>query len=301
MSQDAGARSPDLRDAVLRGVGQVLGRNGGPPLADDAPLAGVGFDSLAYAELAAGLEVSDGVDLLDAGLGPIRTVGDLIAVAERAVAHPGAGAPLVPEGLGSRRNLARSGLARAFGRLFDLQVVGAGLVPASGPVVLCMNHESMLDVPAVAVASPRPITFMAKRELFRVRAVGWGFQQMGAFSVDRELFDLRAVRIGLDVVRRGQMLGMFPEGTRTPGKLLEFLPGAPWIALSTGAPLLPCAVAGTERALPRGSRLPRRVPITVTFLPPIEVVPVDEPVKRRAEAERLAGELHDAIRPHVSY
>jgi 1-acyl-sn-glycerol-3-phosphate acyltransferase len=197
--------------------------------------------------------------------------------------------------------LAKSALAGLFGWWFDVSVSGADHMPATGPVVLCMNHESMLDVPAATVASPRPITFMAKRELFRVRAVGWGFQRMGAFSVDRELFDLRAVRIGLDVVRRGRVLGMFPEGTRMPGQLLAFLPGAPWIALSTGASLLPCAVAGTERALPRGSRMPRRVPITVTFLPPIEVEPVDEPVKRRAEAERLALELHDAIRPHVSY
>ncbi len=300
MSEDAGDRSSDLRDAVLDSVGRVLGRNGGPPLADGDRLADVGFDSLSYAELAAALETSNGVDLLDAGLGPVGTVGDLVDVARRAASGPGAGGPLVPDGLGARQHLARS-LSGLFGRLFDLTVAGADLVPEDGPVVLCMNHESMLDVPAVAVASPRPITFMAKRELFRVRAVGWGFQRMGAFSVDRDLFDLRAVRIGLDVVRRREILGMFPEGTRMPGQLLEFLPGAPWIALSTGAPLLPCAVAGTERALPRGSRVPRRVPITVTFLPPIEVDPVDEPVKRRAEAERLAQDLREAIRPHVSY
>ncbi|HEY7282720.1 MAG TPA: lysophospholipid acyltransferase family protein [Actinomycetota bacterium] len=297
---DPPSAASDLHGAVLRVVGQVLGRDGHPPADTDA-LSEIGFDSLAYAELAAALEAASGIDLLDAGLGPVRTVGDLVAAAERAAADPGAGDPLVPPGLGGRQHLARSGLSGMFGRLFDLTVVGADLMPDAGPVVLCMNHESMLDVPAVAVASPRPITFMAKRELFRVRAVGWGFQRMGAFSVDRDLFDLRAVQIGLDVVRRGEVLGMFPEGTRTPGRLLEFLAGAPWIALSTGAPLLPCAIAGTERALPRGSRLPRRVPITVTFLPPIDVVPVDEPVKRRAEAERLASDVHDAIRPHVSY
>jgi 1-acyl-sn-glycerol-3-phosphate acyltransferase len=94
---------------------------------------------------------------------------------------------------------------------------------------------------------------------------------------------------------------MYPEGTRMPGKLLEFLPGAPWIALSTGAPLLPCAIGGTERAMPRGRRTPRRVPIRVRFLPPVEVDPVDDPVKRRAEAERLAGELRSAIRPLLTY
>jgi 1-acyl-sn-glycerol-3-phosphate acyltransferase len=97
------------------------------------------------------------------------------------------------------------------------------------------------------------------------------------------------------------MLGMYPEGTRRPGRLLEFLPGAPWIALSTGAPLLPCAIGGTERALPRGRHVPKLVPIRVTFLPPIEVEPVDDPVKRRTEAERLASEAREAIRPHLTY
>jgi 1-acyl-sn-glycerol-3-phosphate acyltransferase len=182
-----------------------------------------------------------------------------------------------------------------------LEVEGADRMPADGPVVLCMNHESTLDIPAVAVASRRPITFMAKRELFRHAAVGRAFDRLGAFSVDRELFDLRAVRIGLEVIRRGEVLGMYPEGTRTPGTLLPFLAGAPWIALSTGSPLLPCAIAGTERALPRGRHVPRRIPIRVTFLEPIPVEPIDDPVKRRTEAERLAGDLHDAIEPLLTY
>jgi 1-acyl-sn-glycerol-3-phosphate acyltransferase len=293
-------RPSDVREAVIQAVDRVLGREA-EPLTDDDTLAPLGFDSLAYAELAASLEASPGIDLLDAGVGRVATVGDLVRAAERATASPGAAGDLVPTHFGTRQHFARRTLGPVFRRWFSLEVAGVEHIPASGPVVLCMNHESSLDVPAVAVASPRPITFMAKRELFKLRAVGWAFERMGAFSVDRELFDLRAVRIGLDVVRRGEMLGMYPEGTRMPGTLLEFLPGAPWIALSTGAPLLPCAIAGTERALPRGRHLPRRVPIGVTFLPPVEVEPVEDPVKRRIAAERLAAELHQAIRPLLTY
>jgi len=300
MSEDVAAPSPELREVVLRTLGQVLGRDGDPP-GDAEQLAGLGFDSLAYAELAAVLQSSRDVDLLDAGLGPIRTVGDLLAAADRAERDRGSAGEVMPVRLGSRQGLAKSSLSGLFRRWFHLKVSGAEHVPSSGPVVLCMNHESSLDIPAVTVASPRPITFMAKRELFRSRSVGWAFMRMGAFSVDRELFDLRAVRIGLEVVRRGEVLGMYPEGTRMPGQLLEFLPGAPWIALSTGAPLLPCAIAGTERALPRGRRVPERVPIRVTFLPAVEVEPVDDPVKRRIEAERLAGELRESIRPLLTY
>lgn len=300
MSEDDAVPVLDLVGAVRRAVDQSLGRVGGD-LADDEELAALGFDSLAYAEVAAAIQASHGIDLLDAGLGPIRTAGELLEAVERASDHPGAAGALMPAGLGSRQRLAKSSFSGFLRRWFHLDVEGAEHVPGTGPVVLCMNHESILDIPAVAVACPRPITFMAKRELFRHPSVRRTFERMGAFSVDRALFDLRAVRIGLEVVRRGQVLGMYPEGTRMPGTLLEFLPGAPWIALSTGAPLLPCAIGGTERALPRGSRTPRRVPIRVTFLPPVEVEPVDDPVKRRAEAERLAMELRSAIRPLLTY
>jgi 1-acyl-sn-glycerol-3-phosphate acyltransferase len=294
------AAGDDLRKTVVELVGEVLGRDDPPPDPTER-LDELGFDSLAYAEMAAALHERTGVDLLDAGLGPLQTVEDLHRAAERARDQPGTAGEPVPVRLGSGQGIAKSALGGLFGWWFDVSVSGAERMPATGPVVLCMNHESMLDVPAAAVASPRPITFMAKRELFRTRLATLAMGRLGAFSVDRGLFDLRAVRIGLDVVRRGQVLGMYPEGTRTPRVLQPFLPGAPWIALSTGAPLMPCGIAGTEVALPRGSRVPKRVPIRVTFAPPIEVDRVDDPVKRRSEAERLAGELREAIAPLLSY
>src|SRR5436189_19671 len=84
---------------------------------------------------------------------------------------------------------------------------------------------------AVVVASPRPVRMMAKRELFEKPWLARFFHELGGFSVDRDAFDLRAVEIALEVIRRGEVLGMYPEGTRTPGTLLPFLPGAAWIAL----------------------------------------------------------------------
>jgi len=296
----AAGGDPGLRDEVAKAVADVLGRGGATPEPGVA-LATFGFDSLAYAELGAALSESRGIDLLDAGLIRIETLEDLKDAVEQAAAHPGAAGELVPLTFGTRQRFAKSTMSGLLRWWFDLEVVGAELMPSTGPVVLCMNHESILDIPAVAVGSTRPITFMAKRELFRSPAVSRAWGRLGAFSVDRDLFDLRAIRIGLEVVRRGEVLGMYPEGTRKPGTLLEFLSGAPWIALSTGAPLLPCAIAGTERALPRGKRMPRRIPIRVTFLPPVEVEPVDDPVKRRAEAERLAADLRESIRPLLSY
>src|SRR4051794_17498950 len=181
MSEDNAASAPELREVVLRTLDQVPGRQGDPPDAADQ-LAGLGFDSLAYAELAAVLEVSSGVDLLDAGLGPVRTVGDLLDAADRASLHRGAGGEVMPIRLGSRQSLAKSSMSGLFRRWFHLKVTGMEHMPASGPVVLCMTHESSLDTPAVTVAGSRPITFMAKRELFRNPGVGWAFMRMGAFS-----------------------------------------------------------------------------------------------------------------------
>jgi 1-acyl-sn-glycerol-3-phosphate acyltransferase len=280
-------------------VAEVLGSD--RPPADDDRLADIGFDSLAYAELATVLQQDAGVDMLDAGMAEIGTVGELRAMVDAAAANPGGAGERFPEGLGRAQRRVKRALAGLFRSWFDLTVVGAEHVPVTGPAVLCMNHESGLDIPAGVVSCPRPITFMAKRELFRRPAQARVFRRWGAFPVDRDLFDLRAVEVGLEVVRRGEVLGMYPEGTRTPGTLLPFLPGAPWIALKTGAPLVPCAIAGTERALPRGRRIPKRAPIRVTFVEPVVVEAIDDPVKRRAESERLAGELREAIRPLLSY
>src|SRR5205823_2836301 len=117
------------------------------------------------------------------------------------------------------------------------------------------------------------------------------FHELGGFPVEREAFDLRAVEVALEVLGRGEILGMYPEGTRTPGTLLPFLPGAAWIALSTGAPLLPCAISGTHDAMPKGARFFKRVPIRIEFGPAIAVEREDDPTRRRERAMQLIGAL----------
>ncbi|GIU99611.1 MAG: 1-acyl-sn-glycerol-3-phosphate acyltransferase [Actinomycetota bacterium] len=202
----------------------------------------------------------------------------------------------------------RGGLPRAVGRLqgfadllggwalrwwLDLRVEGAEHVPARGAAIVAMNHESALDIPVAAVACPRRITFMAKRELFRGPFTSWALERLGGFRVERERYDLRAVRIALEVLRRGEVLGMYPEGTRAPGELLPFLPGSAWLALRTGAPLVPTAILGTERAA--DATRPRRVRVQVRFGEPIRVAPVREPGERRRRAEALTRELRARI------
>ena len=168
-----------------------------------------------------------------AGLRTAREVADLVERTAGVTAP--AGRDAYPRGMGRLQAFA-GGVMGPFSRWwFSLDVRGTEYMPRSGPVVLCMNHESLLDIPIVTVASPRQIRMMAKQELFAKPAGARFFHELGGFPVQRGGFDLRAVEIGLEVLRRGEVLGMYPEGTRTPGVLLPFLPGAAWLALSTGA------------------------------------------------------------------
>jgi 1-acyl-sn-glycerol-3-phosphate acyltransferase len=159
----------------------------------------------------------------------------------------------VPEGLGRFQAPAKSLSAWAFTLLFRLRVSGASHVPANGPVILAANHRSMLDVPLLVVAFPRPITFMAKRDLFGDRFRAWFFHGFGGFPVEPGTTDGAALRTGLAVLGGGQVLGMFAEGTRSRRRPMgPFLHGVAWLALRSGAPVVPCAITGTEPPAERG-------------------------------------------------
>jgi 1-acyl-sn-glycerol-3-phosphate acyltransferase len=263
-------------------------------IARDTVLTDVGFDSIACAEFAAAVQERFGLDLADGEVTAVTTAGQLAEVVDGAAAA-GLRDPEVPVGLGRFQGAAKRVVGGAIRWWFDLEVTHPERMPSDGPVVMCMNHESALDIPVAVAASPRPITFMAKKELFRSRGTARFVHELGGFSVERGAYDLRAVEIALGILARRQVLGMYPEGTRTPGVLLPFLPGAAWVALKTGAPLLPAAIQGTEAAMPPHRRVPKRVPIRVSFGEPIAVELVEEPALRRKEALRVTSELRAQV------
>lgn len=153
---------------------------------------------------------------------------------------------------------------------FGLRVRGRSHVPRSGPVLLVANHSSVLDPPLVAAATPRPVSFLAKAELFRVPGFGRLIRALHAHPVRREGGDPAALRVGLRILDSGGTLLVFPEGTRGPeGVLRPAKPGAGMLAVLSGAPVVPVYIQGTGRACPRGSRWPRPVRVTVTFGPPL--------------------------------
>lgn len=127
------------------------------------------------------------------------------------------------------------------------EVVGREHVPLEGPLVLASNHVNNVDPPAITLAVPRFPMFMAKQEMTTWPILGPAIRMFGSFPVRRGGADLSAIRAASDVVNEGNMVVMFPEGTRSrTGGLTKGHPGTALIALRTGAPILPVAVTGTE-------------------------------------------------------
>ncbi|MEW6047981.1 MAG: lysophospholipid acyltransferase family protein [Bacillota bacterium] len=147
---------------------------------------------------------------------------------------------------------------------FRVRVTGLERVPRNGPVILAINHLSMLDPLLIGVVMPRPVCFMAKDELFRYPLLGQVLRWVYAFPVRRGEADREAIHHALKLLREERVVGVFPEGTRSrDGQLLELQGGTALLALKSGAPILPVAIAGTERAMPKGAWWPRRIAIDI--------------------------------------
>jgi 1-acyl-sn-glycerol-3-phosphate acyltransferase len=147
---------------------------------------------------------------------------------------------------------------------FQGKIHGLEKVPKSGPVIIVSNHASYYDPPIVAAGMGRPVSYMAKAELFNNPTFDRLLQLYGAYPVSRGTADLSAIRSALRYLDNGWAAGVFLEGTRTPdGKINNPKRGAALLAAKAKAPLLPVSVWGSEKILEKGSQVPRRVPITV--------------------------------------
>lgn len=131
-----------------------------------------------------------------------------------------------------------------FRALFPYRVTGEENLPAEGGCMVCSNHTCALDPIVVGATLKRPVRFMGKEELFRGRAVGALLKKLGAFPVSRGGNDIAAVRTALGVLRDGEVLGIFPEGTRArEGQVLPWLTGAALIALRADVPVVPAHIS----------------------------------------------------------
>ena len=211
---------------------------------------------------------------------------------------PANAAARVPARLGWLQQLGKAWTGWWWRWFCRLRVIGVQHLPASGPVIVAANHVSMLDVPLVVVACPRPVAFMAHRGLFRGRVLSSAMRALGGYPVDPERRrDTGALGFGIAVLEGGGVLGLFPEGTRSRGRPMgEFLPGAAWLSLRTGAPVIPCGIVGTEP--PRGTGLCpwlRRRRIRIAFGPPILPAGAGGRTRGRERVEALTAEVRTAV------
>ncbi len=150
------------------------------------------------------------------------------------------------------------------------KVRGAENLPPDGGVIMACNHVSYLDPPIAAVSIRRRMKFVAKEELFSIPVLGPLIAALGAFPIARGRADRAGLRTAERYLRAGNVILVFPEGTRSPdGRLQTPEPGLGLLALRTQAPVVPMAVVGTDRALPLHSPVPRPAKITVYIGPPL--------------------------------
>ena len=152
---------------------------------------------------------------------------------------------------------------------FRMRVEGAENVPIQGPVILAANHRSNIDPVLVASAVRRPVTFMAKSELF-VGPLGSILRLIEQFPVRRGSMDREALRRSSEVVSAGGVLGLFPEGSRGDGSFTAIHPGLAYIVLREPCPVVPVAVFGTERLRRPLGWLPRTTPVRIVVGRPID-------------------------------
>ncbi|MFF9059354.1 lysophospholipid acyltransferase family protein [Streptomyces sp. NPDC101213] len=162
--------------------------------------------------------------------------------------------------------------------LFRPRIEGLGHVPAAGAAIVAGNHLSFSDHFLMPAVLKRRITFLAKAEYFtgsgvKGRLTAAFFRSAGQIPVDRSGKDAgqAAIREGLGVLGRDELLGIYPEGTRShDGRLYKGKVGVAVMALKAGAPVVPCAMIGTFEAQPPGRKIPRIRPVTIRFGEPLD-------------------------------
>ena len=141
-------------------------------------------------------------------------------------------------------------------RRYDVREHGTGHVPPQGPVIVAANHTGVIDGPLLAIFGPRPVHALTKEEMFDGR-LGPFLRASGQIALDRVTTDRGAIRTCLHVLEHGGAVGIFPEGNRGAGDLTRFRNGAAYLALVTGAPVVPLMMYGTRPAGGGKDALPR--------------------------------------------
>lgn len=208
------------------------------------------------------------------------------------------------------RQLSRSGnlLARLFYVLvrnlvviwcrvwLRLVVVGQENLPRDGAFIVAPTHRSNLDIPVAAAVTTRRLRYMGKDSLWKFRPVGLVLSALGGFPVTRGTADLEALKRCVEVLKGGEPLVLFPEGTRRSGPLVsDLFDGAAFVAVKAGVPIIPVGIAGTEEAMGRGSRTIGRARCVMVIGSPIRETLYDGRRASREELASITAQLQDRL------
>jgi 1-acyl-sn-glycerol-3-phosphate acyltransferase len=184
------------------------------------------------------------------------------------------------------------GLAKV---LFKFEVRGVEHIPRTGAAIITSNHASNLDPPLIGMAIPRPIFYFAKEELFRT-LFGSALRMVNAIPVNRDQLDRKTLRAVLGVLAQGEMIVMFPEGTRTEtGDLQAGKPGTGFIAYHAKVPVIPAYISGSFEILPRGGKFIHLKKCIVTFGPAVDFEQFFAAARTKDMYERMSREIMRSI------
>jgi 1-acyl-sn-glycerol-3-phosphate acyltransferase len=155
-----------------------------------------------------------------------------------------------------------------------VRIEGLERVPERSAAILACNHLSFIDSMVVPMNVPRPVYFLGKADYWESWRTRWFFQGTGVVPVHRGGGEQgeASLRTGVEILSGGDLLGIYPEGTRSPdGRLYRGKTGPVRMALEARVPIVPCAVIGTNEAMPTGSYVPKRQPVTVRYGEPLDL------------------------------
>ncbi len=199
------------------------------------------------------------------------------------------------QGAGKAQRRARRVLRPMVTRLWRFELNGFERLPASGPAILCPNHISFLDSAFLMALVPRNISFVGKAEYMDSWKTKHLFPMMGMIPIDRSGGEKSqaALEAAEAVLQRGELFGIFPEGTRSrDGYLYKGRTGAARLALKVGCPIFPVGIVGTDRIQPPDAKLPKlRGACSITIGRPIDV----ERYRARADDHRVLRQITDEV------